>query len=169
MGVNNISHYNYSHTATPIHHQPSSTPSFTFPPPCFFHLSLLAVFFSPSATWLHLSLHSLPLIDFVFPSLVGKVHFLFSVPVSKFTSFSQALHVEVECGVVWLLLLHGRNTRPAKKKGREEKYYRERLHVSVWFSVFVWTQRQQPRLILILANLLRFSLQTMRRIRSLAR
>lgn len=26
MGVNNISHYNYSHTATPIHHQPSSDP-----------------------------------------------------------------------------------------------------------------------------------------------
>ncbi len=26
MGVNNISHYNYSHTATPIHYQPSYSP-----------------------------------------------------------------------------------------------------------------------------------------------
>lgn len=66
MGVNNISHYNDSHTATPIHHQPSCAP----PPP----LSL------PSTSH--------------FPSVfTPKLFFFLPLPydlITPFTSFSLA-------------------------------------------------------------------------------
>lgn len=45
MGVNNISHYNYSHTATPMHHQLPPTPHFTLFLPQF-SICLNSYFFS---------------------------------------------------------------------------------------------------------------------------
>lgn len=79
MGVNNISHYNYSHTATPIHHQPSSTPpslssSLHFPsvftPNLLGSLPLLYDLITPFTLF--------SLTHFLFLSILGDVNFLFT-------------------------------------------------------------------------------------------
>lgn len=61
MGVNNISHYNYSHTATPIHQPPNlGLPSFSI---CLHSL----IFTSAPSSWLDYTFfyHSLSIISFL--------------------------------------------------------------------------------------------------------
>lgn len=77
MGVNNISHYNYSHTATPIHHQPSSTP-FTLFLPLFSICLSSQSFFLPLLYDLITPFTLLSLTHFLFLSMLGEVHFLVS-------------------------------------------------------------------------------------------
>lgn len=78
MGVNNISHYNYSHTATPIHHQPSSNPPFTLLLPAFSICLYSQSFFLPLFYDLITPFTLLSLIHFLFLFTLGVVQFLFS-------------------------------------------------------------------------------------------
>lgn len=87
MGVNNISHYNYSHTATPIHHQP-----FSNPPSLSSSLHFPSVFtpnlFSVPSLWLDytfyfilsdsLSLFYLSSVKYIFPFLTIEIKLLVS-------------------------------------------------------------------------------------------
>lgn len=78
MGVNNISHYNYSHTATPIHHQQPPPPHFTlFLPP--FSICLYSPIFLPLLYNLIMLFTSFSFIHFHFLSILSKLYFLCSV------------------------------------------------------------------------------------------
>lgn len=84
MGVNNISHFNYSHTATPIHQQPSSNP----PPSLSSSLHFPSVFtpklFFAYSQWLDYTFYLLSPTHFLFLSILGEARFLFS---SDYTEF----------------------------------------------------------------------------------
>ncbi len=95
MGVNNISHYNYSHTATPIHHQPSSTPLHSLPP-SIFHLSLLPVCSGVCPLYDLITPFTFSVTYFLFLSILGEVNLLFSDYIELNLCVSGLLELKLE-------------------------------------------------------------------------